>query len=220
MKPAVIMLALLLSMPPAPAAAESQTRISATTLAPTDKSQAARWQLTETEWLEYKRIMAGPRGNWSPELDPITALGIEAESDAERRRYAELLAKIEYQRSLKESRFQLEYDRAIARLYPRDQLYSVNRYDQAGRLALVASPRDSGLGDLIKRYAQTNGVDIFIKDASNAEIRRWAQQEGLPPGLVRSRQVTLNHYNPATLPHTDKPAFFIQQSGSFVPYEE
>ena len=219
MRPAAVMLCLALCVPPL-VEAESRTRISATRLSPTEQSQATAWQLTDTEWLEYKRIMAGPRGNWSPDLDPVTVLGIEAESDAERRRYAELLARIEHGRSLKESRFQLEYDRAIARLYPRDRLYAAAPYHRAGRLALVAGLDDSGLGERIRRYAPIHGVDIFIKDASNAQIRRWASETGLPPELVRTRQITLNHYNPATLPDTDRPAFFLQQAGKFIPYEE
>ena len=68
MRPAAVMLCLALCVPPL-VEAESRTRISATRLSPTEQSQAAAWQLTETEWLEYKRIMAGPRGNWSPDLD-------------------------------------------------------------------------------------------------------------------------------------------------------
>ena len=42
--------------------------------------------------------MEGPLGIHSPNLDPLSALGIEARSDEERRRYAELQVQIEARR--------------------------------------------------------------------------------------------------------------------------
>ena len=55
-----------------------------------DSEQAASWGLTEQEWTRFEQIQAGPRGFWSPNLDPLTALGVEAQTDQERQRYAEL----------------------------------------------------------------------------------------------------------------------------------
>ena len=43
------------------------------------------WGLTDEEVARYNQIMEGPRGNWTPNLDPIQVLGINADTEAERR---------------------------------------------------------------------------------------------------------------------------------------
>ena len=59
------------------------------------QQQAGRWGLSEEDWGRYQALMAGPRGIQSPGLDPLTALGIEARTPAERRAYAEKWVKEE-----------------------------------------------------------------------------------------------------------------------------
>src|SRR3546814_12388825 len=55
-----------------------------------DERQAREWGLQPEEWARYRQLMQGPLGVYSPQLDPLTALGIEARSEEERRRHAEL----------------------------------------------------------------------------------------------------------------------------------
>ncbi len=63
--------------------------------------------------------MEGPRGIQSPGLDPLTVLGIEARTDAERRVLAlKKWVKAEYERTEKELAFQREVNAARKRLYP------------------------------------------------------------------------------------------------------
>ena len=50
--------------------------------------------------------MQGHRGILSPDIDPITALGVEAETEEERRRFAEIHVRFELQRTQKEVAFQ------------------------------------------------------------------------------------------------------------------
>src|ERR1700743_3496374 len=52
--------------------------------------RAAGWGLKQEEWQRFRRVMEGPLGIYSPNLDPLTALGIEARDSAEQQRYAEL----------------------------------------------------------------------------------------------------------------------------------
>ncbi len=52
-----------------------------------DERQAREWGLHPEEWARYRQLMQGPLGIYSPQLDPLTALGIEARSEEERRRY-------------------------------------------------------------------------------------------------------------------------------------
>ena len=60
-----------------------------------DERQAREWGLRSEEWARYRQLMQGPLGVYSPQLDPLTALGIEARSEEERRRYAELQVQAE-----------------------------------------------------------------------------------------------------------------------------
>ncbi|MFC1102698.1 hypothetical protein ACFGYK_10630 [Pasteurella multocida] len=51
----------------------------------TELSQKAQeWGLTAEEWQRYLELQQGERGVWSPNLDPLTTLGIEAKTEAER----------------------------------------------------------------------------------------------------------------------------------------
>ena len=87
----------------------TQSRIQDTQSAPlgrSDSEQAASWGLTEQEWTRFEKIQAGPRGFWSPNLDPLTALGVEAETVQERQRYAELQVALEAKRAERELAYQ------------------------------------------------------------------------------------------------------------------
>lgn len=70
------------------------------------------WEINEEDYQRYEDLEAGPRDILSPNIDPLTALGIEARNDTERRHYAELWVKDEYERSEKELKFQREVDAA------------------------------------------------------------------------------------------------------------
>ncbi|WP_019334073.1 TIGR03759 family integrating conjugative element protein, partial [Pseudomonas syringae] len=83
-----------------------------------DEMLARDWNLSPQEWQRYQTLMQSSRGVYSPGLDPLTALGIEARTDEERRRYAELQVKAEAQRTAKELAYQRAYDDAFKRLYP------------------------------------------------------------------------------------------------------
>lgn len=80
-------------------ASPQQTRIEEQAITHTQaQAQAQQWGLTDSEWQHYQQLRQGERGIWSPGLDPLTTLGVEANSDAERQRYAELLVRKEHQR--------------------------------------------------------------------------------------------------------------------------
>ena len=73
------------------------TRIDQTRLEQSSQRAAEAWGLNQQEYRRYESIMEGPRGTWSPDLDPLTALGLEARSQAERQKYAEKLVETEVQ---------------------------------------------------------------------------------------------------------------------------
>lgn len=80
-----VLLALPLSVSAAPPQ-EARSDLRASAVTPLSKEQAARnWGLKPEEWSRYQQLMQGPLGTYSPNLDPLSALGIEAQSDSERK---------------------------------------------------------------------------------------------------------------------------------------
>jgi len=88
------------------------------------------FQISKEESSRYKELLSGPRGFQSPNIDPLTLLGIESRNDVERRNYAELWVKQEYERTEKELKFQREVDAAWKRLMP--NMLPVNMGNAAG----------------------------------------------------------------------------------------
>lgn len=168
-----------------------------------DERQARDWGLQPEEWARFRQLMQGPLGVHSPQLDPLTALGIEARSDEERNRYAELQVQAESKRVGKTLAYQRAYDAAWKRLYPGQQ-----RVNMPGAKAPGAGNRGSGrLAVFVKaecpsceqrvRQLQVAGTafDLYMVGSrqEDARIRQWATQAGIDAGRVRSRAITLNH---------------------------
>ncbi|WP_416777786.1 TIGR03759 family integrating conjugative element protein [Xenorhabdus budapestensis] len=161
-------------------------------------NQAEQWQLSADEYQRYQHLMNGPRGIQSPGLDPLTTLGIEASSDAERRRYAEQWVRVEFARTEKELRFQREVDAAWQRLFP--DVLPVNMETSRathGRLALFVKAKDCPQCDtrLAEVLAAKQPIDIYLVDSQSNDdtLRQWAKTHHIPVEQVRNRQITLNH---------------------------
>jgi len=106
-----------------------------------------KWGLSNSEYDRYLFLKESIRRVHSTNLDPVTTLGIKARNDAERRRYAELWVKQEYERTQKELKFQREVDVVWKRLMP--NMLPVNMgnaagfaHDSGGRLALFVREAD------------------------------------------------------------------------------
>ncbi|MGV8399259.1 TIGR03759 family integrating conjugative element protein [Pseudomonas aeruginosa] len=167
----------------------------------TDQRMAHDWGLSAEEWTRYHQLMQGPLGTYSPNLDPLTALGIEARSDEERRRLAELQVKAEARRAEKVLSYQRAYDEAWQRAFPNAPRVNLpearsRAVPGSGRMALFVKdscePCDARARDL-----QARGVsfDVYMVGSrqDDARIRRWAARVGIDPEKVRRRTVTLNH---------------------------
>lgn len=167
------------------------------------QQQAVQWGLSDSDWIHYQTLMKGERGIMSPGLDPLTALGVETDNSAERRRLAELWVRHEYQRSEKELAFQREINAAWLRLYPK--MLAVNMgsnaagiaHDTQGRLALFVQENCSRCdARLAAVLADDRPVDIYlVGESSDEAIRAWAIRHNIPVEKVRRRQITLNHDN-------------------------
>ncbi|SKB02338.1 integrating conjugative element protein, PFL_4693 family [Pseudomonas extremaustralis] len=195
---------------PAPVASTVQASVeSKSMLERANQAELAReWGLTPQEWSRYQTVMDGPRGIYSPGLDPLTALGIEATSTEDRRRYAELQVRAERQRIDKELDYQRAYDQAFARLYPNEKVIQISSTPKTspvgglpvlksdGRLAVfVQESCTSCIARVKDLQAQKQAFDLYFvgSQGDDERIRRWAILAGVDPTNVRNRQITLNH---------------------------
>ena len=167
-----------------------------------DTRLAKEWGLRDDEFARYRELMEGPIGVYSPNLDPLSVLGIEARSDEERRRYAELQVQVEARRVEKLLAYQRAYDDAWQRLNPGMQ--RVNRPDDkpgaagrgSGRTAVFVKDGCAACGQLVQRL-QSSGAefDLYMVGSrqDDARIRDWAKRANVDPARVRSGTITLNH---------------------------
>lgn len=188
-------------IPLAQAATKTTTDISQTTEKPLSIAPPAQqWGLTREEWTRYEQLKQGKRGVWSPTLDPLTTLGVEATTDAERRKYAELLVEQEAQRVEKELAFQRAYDAAWKRRFPdllpiASDAVTPNVQRETSRLAVFVSENcpvcDSRLQELL---SAGHFLDIYLVGSrDDAQLRRWAVGQRIDVSRVKKREVTLNH---------------------------
>ncbi|WP_205951671.1 TIGR03759 family integrating conjugative element protein [Pantoea stewartii] len=167
------------------------------------QQQAQQWGLSDSDWSHYQTLMKGERGIMSPGLDPLTALGVETDNSAERRRLAELWVKHEYQRTEKELAFQRDVNAAWLRLYPETLAVNMGAnaagiaHDTQGRLALFLKENCSRCdARLAAVLADNRPVDLYLVGIDSDDgLRAWAVKHNIPVEKVRSRQITLNHDN-------------------------
>lgn len=200
MKLNLLMLLLIAAVPPAQAGTEAATEIRKST----EKSlsvtvTAQQWGLTPEEWSRYETLKRGERGIWSPSLDPLTTLGVEALTDTERRRYADLLVEKEYQRVEKELAFQREYDAAWKRRFPGLMpVSSATVPDNTARLAVFVRENCPACDIRLKNLLSAgNPLDIWLVGSNNdnARLKRWAVAQHIDSVRVQRREITLNHDN-------------------------
>jgi integrating conjugative element protein (TIGR03759 family) len=170
----------------------------------TEERTGRDWGLRQDEWLRYRQLMQGPLGTYSPNLDPLTALGIEARTDEERRRYAELQVIVEARRVEKMLAYQRAYDAAWQRMRPGAQRVSIpgvkaarpSAEGSASRIAVFVRA-DCLPCDQRVRQMQAAGAafDVYVVGTlqNDAAIRQWASRAGVDPSKVRTRTITLNH---------------------------
>jgi integrating conjugative element protein (TIGR03759 family) len=212
MKTSIAVLGLCLTLQPttwARAAIPNQSKqvsspIKLTTQAPADEELARDWGLRTEEWSRYKQLMQGPLGIYAPNLDPLTALGIEARTDDERRHYAELQVTAEARRVDKTLAYQRAYDAAWQRMRPDAQRVVMagaapsrqSPQGMDGRMAVFVRA-DCTLCDQRVRQMQAAGIsfDVYMVGSlqNDAAIRQWASRAGVDPSKVRARAITLNH---------------------------
>ena len=167
-----------------------------------DSEQAASWGLTEQEWTRFEQIQAGPRGFWSPALDPLTTLGVEAQTDQERQRYAELQVALEAKRAERELAYQNAYTAAWAKLFP--GLLPIQGMASPAPTSSAAAPHQALFvedhcpactAEAQRLQSSDTAFDIYLvgSQGEDERVRSWARQAAVDPTKVQRRQITLNH---------------------------
>jgi integrating conjugative element protein (TIGR03759 family) len=173
-----------------------------TPLGRSHSEQAASWGLTEQEWTRFEQIQTGPRGFWSPNLDPLTALGVEAQTDQERQRYAELQVTLEAKRAERELAYQNAYTAAWAKLFP--GLLPIQGMASPPSASSLVEPRralfveehcSACTAEAQRLQSSDTAFDIYLvgSQGENERVRSWARQADIDPAKVQRRQITLNH---------------------------
>ena len=184
---------------------------SSVSLSTTDFVEAQLWGLTPQEWERYNVLMRGIRGRLSTEsISPIEVLGIHADSDAERDRYAGMWAQLMLEDAERVLRFQRAYDDAISQLTKGQSVIDpilLQNLNRNSDLKLNADDRILFFASLdcpvcwvlyrrvSKLQSQVKGIDIYFVDvdASNRrEMGNWAKRAKISPASVRSGDVSLN----------------------------
>ena len=186
--------------------ATSRTNLSqaqTSTDAALDEQHARDRGLRSEEWARYRQLMQGPLGVYSPNLDPLTALGVEARSDQERNHYAELQVQAEARRVEKTLTYQRAYDTAWQRLFPGQARVKLpgtsppNTGNQgSGRLAVFIKTDCTACAQRVQQLQSVGtSFDLYMVGSrgDDTRLRQWATQVGIDPARVRARAITLNH---------------------------
>ena len=219
--------ALMFSMMPAVAQDNQSARIEQTKVEYSRQQSAQAWGLDQKEFERFESIMKGPRGTWSPDIDPLTALGLEARTQAERQKYAEKMVRAERARVEAELSLQRAYDAAWTRLYPNDMpvnAFTANGNEEekdfhsiftspsvASKQRLSVSVAADGCEEcdaVVKRLLSVQvPMDLWVVDSEGKDdrVRRWAAKVGIPPARVRLGDITLNHGGALKIEGTDLP---------------
>lgn len=186
------------------------TQVHSSTESESSQKQAERWGVSVEDWDRYAELMKGSRGIYSPGLDPIAVLGIEARSDEERNHFARLQALAETKRVQKELEYQRAYDNAVAALNQGQQVISLRPdkpiftettplatdVDGSGRLAVFVKGDCQPCSALVKILQKKNTpFDIYMLNdgGSDDALRAWAISSGIEAAKVRQKTITLNH---------------------------
>ncbi len=177
-----------------------------------DENRRKIWSLSSKEWTRYKQLMQGVRGSVSPaNVSPIEVLGVHAQTDQERRKYAKIWAKMMHEDLDKIIAFQTAYDEANVQLYPGQTVFPAvaetkpEKFKAGDRVLAFIKIKDCpGCLQTIQRLMREVPIkklslDIYFIDThtkkDNSLIRQWAKDQKIDKERLKKREITLNHDN-------------------------
>ncbi len=204
---------LFLSFLCVPLAASAQTTIKQTQVG-SRSGQHKVWKLTQEEWSRYESIMDSKGKYFWSDLDPITVLGLNARNEQERRRFAQMLARQEYENTRKLILLDRAFNKAFQQLYGSIPIVDLNRLNIASakasltpastkyrgepgdRWIVFASTRcpscDKRIRSILDNINLGVSVDIHFKNDPRSAITAWASRMQISPKSVEAGTITLN----------------------------
>ncbi len=194
----------------------SSTRFSVAHFSLTQSQQANLWGLNSEQWQLYQTELQGPRGLWSPSLNPLAVLGMrKGVSVSERNRLATQLVKIERARVKRELAFEQAYQTANLRLFGHIPLYKVdtaaikaknnhrgNTVANTHTLKYYLKPPCKRCRPQIQSWIkQGKSFALYIAANDKQQVQDFAKAMGISPLLVPSK---------ISLHLLDKKALFAQ----------
>jgi integrating conjugative element protein (TIGR03759 family) len=198
---------------------ETQSKASDSAVIQTEQKHLM-WGLSIAEYARYEELMKGIRGSISPEtISPIEVLGIHAQNEAERQKYARLWADMMEKDTERVLAFQRAYDQAWKDKGNRPLIEISQLKSQSPSITPTAATHSSGLpvtkmivatkldgcAACDKKIQQlltsmlvdkTLHLDVYFSDSSdkpNSVIRQWAISNRVDAEMLKSRRLTLNH---------------------------
>lgn len=180
----------------------SQTTVEFSTQIPSEIENQAQhssvdWGLTIDEWSRFETLEQQYSGLVSSEISPLEWLGIFADSPADRKRYAEMLAKNQMKVLDSITKFETAYINAI------QALIAEKGSSQAGKRIMLVTPFACEQESCRKnvstalQHAQNGGpVNIYIREPiTEAQIRYWLAAHRIPFQLILDRRILISSLN-------------------------
>ncbi len=213
-------------------------------LTPLEKRKAKNWDLTEKEWSRYKMLLeTTQRAIWTPNIDPITLLGVEARTNSERERYARLFNKLEEARVKKELNFAFAQSLDLKRKSPDSNAWKSyidqreerrisyhnqgdlskgspvanSEWETTTYLAYVNLSKECDASCVAKMSDALDNprVDIYFTNAkSDEDIYDFARTLQIETPRVQSGQVTLNYGDENVIPRFIGPVMVKKLTGN------
>lgn len=179
------------------------------------------WNVTEKEWTKYESIMKKDGKYHWRDVDPIMILGMYAESESDKKRYAIRMAKKEHRLTDMFASFNRLYQKEFDILYGHEKILDLAFLkEQISENALKNNilsgnskqhKKTSSIGDkyilfissdcqgcsdfynrIVNEQAIGSSVDIYFIRNTQQQIRQWAKLNDINPELVKSGNLTLN----------------------------
>lgn len=170
--------------------------------------KAALSHVSPAEYRRFLEIIQDPMvAHDYRNLTPAEVLGTYAKNDKEREKYADIFVQQYHARVVRELLFQRAYDRSYRKFYPNEKVVAYNDHSSgadslSGIISgdrIIAFTKTDIDGDFIKTALDMaisdNSIQLdiyFTNHPSNQKVNDWAKSTGIPFGLVKKRQITLN----------------------------
>lgn len=177
----------------------SQYTSSSSTTSINTNSQASLFNLTQTEVDKIKTIRGQLKGFFDDKITDIEVLGIFAQTDQEKERYARLFVQNFRQTTEKILVFQKYINQAHLDLYGRGSMFGYTPAPRSPKRishSIDINNCDDQCVLKVKKLLETatTPIDLYFIGATNdADIRLFAIQLSIDPNKVSSQQITLNY---------------------------